>query len=85
MSLLSNFDFDKSQLSEHELQDDYPVYWDYIYIINGDIIVSEVQGTVRDLKRQYLQDNPDVEEITVTSFDKWGRYVQLKAAGQIKD
>lgn len=39
--------------SETILSDDYPVYWDYIYIVDGIIIQSPIQGTVKDLKREY--------------------------------
>lgn len=37
--------------SENILDDNYPVYWDYIYVADGKPIRSDVQGTVFDLKR----------------------------------
>lgn len=43
-------------MTEHELDepilpDDYPVYGDYIYVVDGRPVRSDVFGTVRDLKR----------------------------------
>lgn len=32
------------------LEDDYPVYWNYIYVADGVPIMSDIQGTVRELK-----------------------------------
>lgn len=37
--------------SETVLDNDYPVHWDYVYIVDGVLVRSDVQGTVRDLKR----------------------------------
>lgn len=37
--------------SELPLDDDYPVYWDYVYLVDGKMVRSDIQGTVRDLKR----------------------------------
>jgi len=37
--------------SEHILEDDYPVYWGYLYLADGKIVRSDVKGTVLDLKR----------------------------------
>ena len=32
------------------LPDDYPVYWDYLYVCDGELIRSDIQGTVKDLR-----------------------------------
>lgn len=37
--------------SERVLDDDYPVHWEYAYVCDGDVVLSPVDGTVRDLKR----------------------------------
>lgn len=40
--------------SERILEDNYPVYWDYLYVIDDDggyVIQSEVQGNILQLKR----------------------------------
>ena len=36
--------------NEIVLPDDYPVYFDYFYVCDGEIVISDVQGTVKDLK-----------------------------------
>ncbi len=41
-----------NKLEEPKLPDDYPVYWDYIYVCDGKIHKSDMKGTVRDLKIQ---------------------------------
>jgi len=38
-------------LNEPILENDYPVYWDYLYVCDGKVIRSDIQGTVIDLKR----------------------------------
>lgn len=40
-----------SDLNEPILEDDYPVYGDYLYVVDGRVVRSDVFGTVRDLKR----------------------------------
>lgn len=42
--------------NEEILEDDYPVYGEYIYLCDGDPIRSGVFGTVKDLKL-YLKKN----------------------------
>jgi hypothetical protein len=54
------------KLDERELPDDYPVYWDYMYVADGKVIRSDIQGTIRDLKR-------DVGASVITSCDIYGR------------
>lgn len=42
--------------SEIVLEDDYPVYWDYVYIMDGRFQRSNIQGTVADLKRNGIKE-----------------------------
>jgi len=56
----------EKQLQERVLDNDYPVYWDYIYVADGKVIRSDIQGTVRDLKR-------DLGALTITTCDYFGR------------
>ena len=39
------------ELDERVLEDNYPVYPSYWYVVDGEPKRSEVEGTVRDLKR----------------------------------
>lgn len=39
------------EFNEPVLDDDYPVYGDYVYVADGKPIRSDVFGTVRDLRR----------------------------------
>lgn len=39
-----------AELNEPILDDDYPVYWDYLYVADGKVVRSDIQGTVRGLK-----------------------------------
>lgn len=41
------------ELNEPILADNYPVYWNYAYVADGKVIISDIQGTVKDLKREY--------------------------------
>lgn len=40
------------ELDEPILEDTYPVYWTYFYVVDGEVIQSDIQGTVLDLKRE---------------------------------
>jgi len=55
-----------SDLNEPILDDDYPVYGDYLYIADGKVIRSDVFGTVRDLKR-------DLKATEIRRCDMGGR------------
>jgi hypothetical protein len=46
------------QLNEPILDDDYPVYFGYLYVLDGVPIQSDIEGTVAQLKRYYT-----VEEV----------------------
>lgn len=37
--------------AQEALPDNYPVYWDYLYLVDGKVIRSDIQGTVLDFKR----------------------------------
>lgn len=39
------------QANERILSDDYPVYWDYLYVCDETVCRSPINGTVKDLKR----------------------------------
>lgn len=60
------------KLNEKELSDDYPVFWDYLYVCDGKVIRSDIQGTVRDLKRD-LRSYRKLEAKVITSCDIEGR------------
>lgn len=45
---------------ENPLPDDYPVYWDYVYVAdtsdgNHQVIMSEIKGTVNELKNDIFK------------------------------
>lgn len=40
-----------SELNEPVLDNEYPVYFDYIYVVDGELYRSDIQGTVSDMKR----------------------------------
>lgn len=39
-------------LNEPELEDDYPVYWDHLYVADGEVIRSDYQGTAWELRHK---------------------------------
>jgi len=39
------------KLNEPVLEDDYPVYPTYAYVIDGEVKLSTIEGTVADFKR----------------------------------
>lgn len=60
--------------NEDVLPDDYPVYWDYLYVVEidgGKVIRSDIHGTVSDLKtdlhrcRGYI--NPIIRRCNMTA------------------
>lgn len=60
------------KLEETELKNDYPVYWDYLYVCDGKVIRSNVKGTVADLKRD-LRSHYKLEAKIITTCDIVGR------------
>jgi hypothetical protein len=59
-------------LNETELENDYPVYCDYLYVCDGKVVKSDVQGTVADLKRD-LRSHYKLEANVITTCDIEGR------------
>lgn len=59
-------------LSETELENYYPVYWDYLYVCDGKVVKSDIQGTVADLKRD-LRSHYKLEAKVITNCDIEGR------------
>ena len=59
-------------LKEPKLDDDYPVFPGYYYVVDEQVIESFVEGTVRDLRRWLIQ-NTDLKAETVTRCDLLGR------------
>lgn len=55
-------------LAEKELDDNYPVYWDYLYVCDGKVIKSDVNGTVADLKRD-LREHYKLEAKVIKNCD----------------
>ena len=45
------------------LEDNYPIFNDYLYMVNDKIIQSEISGTVTDLKRYLINRGYSVDEI----------------------
>lgn len=46
--------YDTSGLDEKVLDDNYPVHFDYLYVVNNNYVFrSDIRGTVKDLKRDY--------------------------------
>lgn len=60
------------KLNERVLDDDYPVYMDYLYVCDGKVIRSDVEGTVKDLKRD-LRSFYKLEAKIITTCDIAGR------------
>lgn len=61
-----------AMLNERVLEDNFPVYWDYLYVVDGKVIRSDIQGTVKDLKHD-LRKNFSIEATEVKSCDMEGR------------
>ena len=59
-------------LNEQELPNDYPVNWDYLYVCDGKLIKSDIQGTVAELKRD-LRLHHRLEAHIITNCDIEGR------------
>ena len=61
-----------NKLNENVLEDDYPVRFDYLYVADGKVIRSDIQGTVMDLKRD-LKKITGEEISKITTCDIMGR------------
>ena len=60
------------RMEERVLADDYPVFWDYWYVVDGKVIKSDIKGTVADLKR-------DLRAQEIKNCDIVGRMTQAEA------
>ena len=60
------------ELSEYELADDYPVYAGYLYVVDGKVIESDVQGDVARLKSD-LRQHYKMKAESVKNCDIFGR------------
>lgn len=60
---------DEPYESETVLSDDYPIYIEHFYIIDGDIALSQIKGSVKDLKDRY-----NIKEIRRCDIVKRGLY-----------
>lgn len=68
---------DEIKLNETELENDYPVHWDYLYVCDGKVIKSDIQGTIADLKRD-LRKHYKLEAKVITNCDIENRRKLIK-------
>ncbi len=59
------------ELDEEVLEDDHPVHWDYLYVVDGKVVLSDVKGSVRTLKESLRSRGWPAHE--VTTCDIFGR------------
>ncbi len=48
---------------ERVLPEDYPVYCGYIYLVDDEVIRSDITGTVTDLKRNLVSLGKEAKEV----------------------
>lgn len=66
-------------LNEQPLDDNHPVYGDYLYVCDGKVIrCNLLEGTVRDMKRDLFHYHK-MEVKVVTSCDIYGRKAIIEA------
>lgn len=53
------------------LEDDYPVFYSYLYMADGKIIQSDICGTISDLKRDIRRQGYSANEICAVEWN-WG-------------
>jgi hypothetical protein len=53
----------KTEFDEPILSDDFPVHYDYLYVADGEVVKSDVQGTVLDLKRSLIEQGISCVEV----------------------
>ena len=51
------------ELNEPILEDDFPVHWDYVYVVDGKVTTSDIKGTVADLKRDLRLQGKEAKEV----------------------
>jgi threonyl-tRNA synthetase len=59
--------------NEPILPDDFPVHWNYLYICDGIVIRSAIEGTVKELKQD--QNADEVRRCHIASRDLWDQMV----------
>ena len=63
----------KIELNEKPLPDNYPVYGDYLYVCDGEVVRCDLMsGTIYDLKRD-LRSHYKLEAKVITNCDVRGR------------
>lgn len=70
-----------NKLNEQELSPDYPVYWNYLYVADGKVIRSDVQGNIVTLKKDLKKQGISCE--VITNCDIEGRKKLIKEATEI--
>lgn len=60
-------------VKERALPDDYPVYYGYLYVADGKVVTSDIEGTIRDLKRL-------LKAAVITNCDIVGRHLEARIA-----
>jgi len=66
--------------TEKILNDDYPVYWDYIYLCDSIPVKSDIKGTIKDLKRD-LREFYKLPALEIRNCDIMKRSELLKDKG----
>ena len=59
-------------LNEKVLDDDYPVYFNYLYVADGKVVRSDIEGTIKNLKKD-LKVTYGIDAKVITSCDIFGR------------
>ena len=62
--------------SERVLEDDYPVYYQYVYVADGIVIRSNIYGIILDLKKDLR--SIGLEAIEIRNCDIFERQKKLK-------
>ena len=57
------------------LPDNYPVYWDYIYLVDGVPIRSDIQGTIITLKHNLRLLGKEAKEIRAFDFSLYQSFL----------
>ncbi len=72
---------EEESLDERILEDNFPVYCDYLYVCDGKVIKSDIQGTVKDLRRD-LRSHFKLEAKVITTCDIEGRKKRMEQSEQ---
>mgnify|MGYP001593859570 CR=1 FL=1 len=62
-----------STYKERELSDDYPVKQDFLYVSDGEVIRSVLEGTVADLKKH--RKSTRITNCDIAGRDLWDHMV----------